>query len=53
MEGLAQNVLKLYMDYDMQQFDKCSSEYLLKMEAQQKEEEEAKQQWQEIEKLGA
>jgi len=53
VEGLAQNVLKLYMDYDMQQFDKCSSEYLLKMEAQQKEEEEAKQQWQEIEKLGA
>jgi len=28
VEGLAQNVLKLYMDYDMTLFDKCSTEYL-------------------------
>merc|ERR1740117_1265241 len=28
VEGLAQNVLKLYMDYDMSLFDRCSTEFL-------------------------
>ncbi|RHY31667.1 hypothetical protein DYB32_003264 [Aphanomyces invadans] len=32
VEGLAQNVLKLYMDYDMALFDKCAKEYLAKEE---------------------
>ncbi|RLO10299.1 hypothetical protein DYB28_010510 [Aphanomyces astaci] len=32
VEGLAQNVLKLYMDYDMALFDKCAKEFLAKEE---------------------
>jgi hypothetical protein len=26
--GLAQNVLKMYMEYDMALYDRCSSDYL-------------------------
>jgi len=35
VEGLAQNVLKMYMEYDLELYDKCSAAY-------QHEEEEAK-----------
>ena len=35
VEGLAQNVLKMYMEYDLVLYDKCTSNYF-------KEEEEAK-----------
>jgi serine/threonine-protein phosphatase 2A regulatory subunit B' len=46
VEGLAQNVLKLYMDYDMNLFDQCSQAFL-------KEEEKKKEQKAEGEKLWA
>lgn len=36
VEGLAQNVLKMYMEYDLVLYDKCTTTYF-------KEEEEAKQ----------
>ena len=35
MEGLAQNVLKMYMEYDLVLYDKCTAAYF-------REEEEAK-----------
>jgi len=52
VEGLAQNVLKLYMDYDMTLFDKCSTDYLKQMEEQSKQEEYIEGQWMKIESQG-
>jgi len=49
VEGLAQNVLKLYMDYDMTLFDKCSTEYLKQMEQQEEADTMISKQWEEIE----
>ena len=53
VEGLAQNVLKMYMEYDLVLYDQCTTAYF-------KEEEEAKKKiqaiadrWQAIEKLAA
>jgi len=53
VEGLAQNVLKMYMEYDLVLYDQCTTAYF-------KEEEEAKRKiqaiadrWQAIEKLAA
>jgi len=51
VEGLAQNVLKLYMDYDMQMFDKCSTDYLLKTEKMDEEQFDIDKQWAQIDKL--
>jgi len=53
VEGLAQNVLKLYMDYDMKLFDECAKDYANKLEKMDNEKEEINKQWAEIEKLGA
>jgi serine/threonine-protein phosphatase 2A regulatory subunit B' len=51
VEGLAQNVLKLYMDYDMALFDQCSKEYLLNEQAIANKKEERSDQWKQLESL--
>lgn len=50
VEGLAQNVLKLYMDYDMSLFDRCSTEFLRKKQQKEDDRKKLNAQWA---KLGA
>jgi serine/threonine-protein phosphatase 2A regulatory subunit B' len=45
VEGLAQNVLKLYMDYDMTLFDQCSTSYLEDQEKLTRENENLQKDW--------
>lgn len=53
VEGLAQNVLKLYMDYDMTFYDKCSTEYLQQEEVRQRKEDDTGRKWEMVEKQAA
>jgi serine/threonine-protein phosphatase 2A regulatory subunit B' len=48
VEGLAQNVLKLYMDYDMALFDKCSNEYLAAEEEKEEKEKRHALKWTQV-----
>lgn len=45
VEGLTQNVLKLYMDYDLALFDRCQSEHAAQEDAKNATEEARKQKW--------
>ncbi|CCI42468.1 unnamed protein product [Albugo candida] len=51
VEGLAQNVLKLYMDYDMALFDQCAKEYLLQEQATATRNEKIQEKWKIIEHM--
>ncbi|RHY02446.1 hypothetical protein DYB37_004890 [Aphanomyces astaci] len=51
VEGLAQNVLKLYMDYDMALFDKCAKEFLAKEERVVEKGNAQADKWKKIESL--
>lgn len=53
VEGLAQNVLKLYMDYDMTFYDKCSTEFLQQEEVRQRQEDDSNRKWDALEKQAA
>lgn len=48
-----QNVLKLYMDYDMALYDQCAKEYSLKEQAQSEKRETEESKWRKIEMLAA
>jgi len=51
VEGLAQNVLKMYMEYDINLYDKCSSEYFRLEEERKRKLEQAEQKWAQLEAL--
>ncbi|TMW66658.1 hypothetical protein Poli38472_013970 [Pythium oligandrum] len=53
VEGLAQNVLKLYMDYDMTLYDQCAKEYATKEQMETEKKEQEKEKWKKIEMLAA
>lgn len=53
VEGLAQNVLKLYMDYDMALYDQCAKDYAAKEQAQSDKKEKEGEKWKKIELLAA
>ena len=48
-EGLAQNVLKMYMEYDLALYDKCTAAYFREEEDAKKRLEALASKWQEIE----
>lgn len=48
-EGLAQNVLKMYMEYDLALYDKCTAAYFREEEDAKKRLEALSNKWQEIE----
>jgi serine/threonine-protein phosphatase 2A regulatory subunit B' len=52
VEGLAQNVLKIYMEYDMALYDRISSEHQQTTEAKKRREEEAKRRWEVVQRQG-
>jgi serine/threonine-protein phosphatase 2A regulatory subunit B' len=49
VEGLAQNVLKMYMEYDLALYDKCTATYFHEEEEAKKRLEALAQKWHEIE----
>lgn len=51
VEGLAQNVLKLYMDYDLQLFERCATKYLETEKHAGAKAAAGEEKWKEIEKL--
>ena len=53
MESLAQSVLKLYMEMDINLYDKCSRERQDKMKDKEIMREQAAAKWDEITKLAA
>lgn len=53
VEGLAQNVLKLYMEYDMALYDKCTNEYTTKEAKQVASISAGKENWKKIEHMAA
>ncbi|CAI5717254.1 unnamed protein product [Hyaloperonospora brassicae] len=53
VEGLAQNVLKLYMDYDMALYDRCAKDYSLKEQAMADMKEKEREKWRKIEMMAA
>ncbi|GMF44328.1 unnamed protein product [Phytophthora fragariaefolia] len=53
VEGLAQNVLKLYMDYDMALYDQCAKEYSLKEQAMADVKDKDQEKWRKIESMAA
>ncbi|TYZ63710.1 hypothetical protein PybrP1_004045 [[Pythium] brassicae (nom. inval.)] len=53
VEGLAQNVLKLYMDYDMALYDQCAKEFSLKEQSLGEKKDKEEEKWRKIEVLAA
>lgn len=51
VEGLAQNVIKLYMDYDIELFDRCSAQYTASEEKEVTKKVEDAEKWAKIEAL--
>eukprot|EP00753_Platysulcus_tardus_P009462 PLAT212.17.p2 GENE.PLAT212.17~~PLAT212.17.p2 ORF type:complete len:478 (+),score=262.43 PLAT212.17:325-1758(+) len=49
VEGLTQNVLKLYMEYDMALFDQCSSDYLASADSDARVVAVRKREWERLE----
>ncbi|KAF1323032.1 Protein phosphatase 2a regulatory b subunit, partial [Globisporangium splendens] len=49
VEGLAQNVLKLYMDYDMALYDQCAKDYSMKEQSLNEKKEKEEEKWRKIE----
>lgn len=49
VEGLAQNVLKMYMEYDLEIYDKCTTEYFSLEEMAKKKQEAVANRWSQIE----
>jgi len=45
VEGLAQNVLKMYMEYDLTLYDKCSTDYFKWEEATKKKITDDEERW--------
>ncbi|GMI24687.1 hypothetical protein TrCOL_g10377 [Triparma columacea] len=45
VEGLAQNVLKMYMEYDLALYDKCSTDYFKEEEENKRKKGELTQKW--------
>lgn len=48
-----QNVLKLYMDYDMALYDQCAKEYSLKEQAMADVKDKEQEKWRKIESMAA
>jgi serine/threonine-protein phosphatase 2A regulatory subunit B' len=53
VEGLAQNVLKMYMEYDLALYDKCTAAYFREEEEAKKKLEALNEKWAAIEKMAA
>ena len=51
MEGLAQNVLKMYMEYDLTLYDKCSTDYFKEQEETKRKKEEVEKSWEKVGEL--
>jgi serine/threonine-protein phosphatase 2A regulatory subunit B' len=51
VESLAQNVLKMYMEYDLSLYDRCSTEYLRLEEEKKRKATEAEHKWEVVEKM--
>jgi serine/threonine-protein phosphatase 2A regulatory subunit B' len=51
VEGLAQNVLKMYMEYDLALYDRCSTEYLRLEEEKKRRRSESERRWEGVAKL--
>eukprot|EP00557_Chaetoceros_sp_GSL56_P013505 CAMPEP_0176482862 /NCGR_PEP_ID=MMETSP0200_2-20121128/3609_1 /TAXON_ID=947934 /ORGANISM="Chaetoceros sp., Strain GSL56" /LENGTH=457 /DNA_ID=CAMNT_0017879221 /DNA_START=1114 /DNA_END=2487 /DNA_ORIENTATION=+ len=51
VEGLAQNVLKMYMEHDFDLYDKCAAEYAQKEEEAKKRHEAISNRWSQIEEM--
>jgi serine/threonine-protein phosphatase 2A regulatory subunit B' len=51
VEGLAQNVLKMYMEHDFDLYDKCMAEYAQKEEEAKKRHEAISNRWAQIEAM--
>jgi serine/threonine-protein phosphatase 2A regulatory subunit B' len=49
VEGLAQNVLKMYMEYDLVLYDKCTKAYYREEEEAKRKLEVLEQQWTSVE----
>ena len=50
-EGLAQNVLKMYMEYDLALYDKCTAAYFREEEEAKKKMEALAEKWNAIEQM--
>lgn len=53
VEGLAQNVLKMYMEYDLALYDKCTAAYFREEEEAKKKLEALNEKWHTIEQMAA
>ena len=53
VEGLAQNVLKMYMEYDLALYDKCSTGYVKEEEEEKKREGEVRNKWNMVVKIAS
>eukprot|EP00977_Amphora_coffeiformis_P014115 scaffold3856_cov169-Amphora_coffeaeformis.AAC.1 len=53
VEGLAQNVLKMYMEYDLALYDKCTAAYFREEEEAKKKLEALNEKWHAIEQMAA
>merc|ERR1712157_456382 len=51
VEGLAQNVLKMYMDYDLALYDKCNTDYFKDEEEAKPKVEALSERWAQIEEM--
>ena len=51
VEGLAQNVLKMYMEYDLSLYDRCSTEYFKLEEDAKRRQEETEGKWGTVEEM--
>lgn len=50
---MVQNVLKLYMDYDMALYDQCAKEYSLKEQSLNEKKDKEEEKWRKIEVMAA
>ena len=53
MEGLAQNVLKMYMEYDLVLYDKCTANYFQEEEEAKRKLQAIEERWTAIEKIAS
>jgi len=51
VEGLAQNVLKMYMEFDLNLYDRCSTEYFREVEQAQAVRKECDDLWSKVEEI--
>ena len=51
VEGLAQNVLKMYMEYDLSLYDRCSTDCLRVEEEKMRKLQESEKKWELVEKM--